>query len=83
MGRLVWQWGAWLHPALPLLLFGLRTAAAVGVALGIAFWLELDQAYWAGTTAAIVCQPVLGSALRKALSRMAGTLAGAVPRDPA
>lgn len=67
-----------LHAALPAVLFDLRTAVAVRVALAIAFELELDQAYWAGTTAAIVCQPVLGSALRKAAFRMAGTLAGAV-----
>ena len=58
------------------LLHGLRTAAAVSIALGLAFWLELDNAYWAGTTAAIVCQPVLGSSLRKALFRTYGTLAG-------
>ncbi len=57
--------------------FGLRTALAASIALAIAFELELDKAYWAGTTAAIVCQPVLGSALRKALFRMAGTIAGA------
>ncbi len=60
------------------LLHGLRTAAAVSIALGLAFWLQLDDAYWAGTTAAIVCQPVLGSSLRKALFRTWGTLAGGV-----
>ena len=59
------------------LLHGLRTGAAVSIALGLAFWLELDNAYWAGTTAAIVCQPVLGSSLRKALFRTYGTFVGA------
>ena len=58
------------------LLHGLRTAAAVSIALGLAFYLQLDNAYWAGTTAAIVCQPVLGSSLRKALFRTCGTLVG-------
>ena len=67
-----------LRAALPAVLFGLRTTVSVSVALAIAFKLELDQAYWAGTTAAIICQPILGSSLRKALFRMAGTLAGAV-----
>src|SRR5262245_54851113 len=39
------------------LLFGLRLWASVCLALYVAFWLELDNAVWAGTTAAIVCQP--------------------------
>jgi uncharacterized membrane protein YccC len=62
----------------PALLFGLRVWAAVFLALYIAFWLELDNAYWAGTSAAIVCQPSLGASLRKASFRMIGTVVGAV-----
>jgi uncharacterized membrane protein YccC len=62
----------------PALLFGLRLWAAVCLALYIAFWLELDDAYWAGTTAAIVCQPSLGASLRKGSFRMIGTVLGAV-----
>jgi uncharacterized membrane protein YccC len=62
----------------PALLFGLRLWAAVCLALYIAFWLELDNAYWAGTTAAIVCQPSLGASLRKGSFRMIGTVLGAV-----
>ena len=34
------------------LLFGVRLWAAVCLALYVAFWLELDTAYWAGTSAA-------------------------------
>jgi hypothetical protein len=30
--------------------FGIRLWAAVCLALNVAFWLELDTAYWAGTT---------------------------------
>src|SRR6266478_13222 len=62
----------------PPLLFGLRLWASVCLALYVAFWLELDNAYWAGTTAAIVCQPHLGASLRKGWFRMIGTLVGAV-----
>jgi uncharacterized membrane protein YccC len=62
----------------PALLFGLRLWAAVSFALYVAFWLELDNAYWAGTSAAIVCQPSLGASLRKASFRMIGTVVGAV-----
>jgi uncharacterized membrane protein YccC len=62
----------------PAVLFGLRLWAAVCLALYIAFWLELDNAFWAGTTAAIVCQPSLGASLRKGSFRMIGTVLGAV-----
>ncbi len=62
----------------PPLLFGLRLWASVCLALYIAFWLELDNAYWAGTSAALVCQPHLGASLRKGWFRMIGTLVGAV-----
>ena len=62
----------------PPLLFGLRLWASVCLALYVAFWLELDSAYWAGTSAAIVCQPHLGASLRKGWYRMIGTVVGAV-----
>ncbi len=60
------------------LLYGLRVWAAVCLTFYVAFWLELDKAYWAATTAAIVCQPSLGASLRKASFRLIGTLIGAV-----
>ena len=63
---------------LPKFLFGLRLWAAVCLALYIAFWLELDNAYWAGASAAAVCQPILGASLRKGSFRMIGTIVGAV-----
>src|SRR5436309_285034 len=66
------------RPAGPPLLFGLRLWASVCLALYVAFWLELDNAYWAGTSAAIVCQPQLGASLRKGWYRMIGTVVGAV-----
>jgi len=64
--------------AVPPLLFGLRLWASVCLALYVAFWLELDNPFWAGTTAAIMCQPHLGASLRKGWYRMIGTLIGAV-----
>jgi uncharacterized membrane protein YccC len=67
-----------LKAAGPPLLFGLRSWASVCLALYVAFWLELDNAYWAGTTAAIVCQPHLGASLRKGWFRLVGTTIGAV-----
>src|SRR5499433_3029142 len=62
----------------PPLLFGLRLWASVCLALYVAFWLELDNAFWAGTTAAIVCQPHLGASLRKGWFRLIGTVVGAI-----
>jgi uncharacterized membrane protein YccC len=75
-------WGAAVVNAVraagPSLLFGLRLWAAVCLSLYIAFWLELDSPSWAGTTAAIVCQPSLGASLRKGWFRMIGTPVGGV-----
>ena len=72
----------WLTEALstvgPPLLFGLRLWASVCLALYVAFWLELPNAYWAGTSAAIMCQPHLGASLRKGWYRLIGTVIGAV-----
>src|ERR1700760_4471225 len=62
----------------PPVLFALRLWASVCLALYVAFWLELDNPHWAGTSAAIVCQPQLGASLRKAQYRIVGTLVGAV-----
>jgi hypothetical protein len=62
----------------PTLVFGLRLWASVCLALYVAFWLELDNAYWAGTSAALMCQPHLGASLRKGWFRMIGTVVGAV-----
>jgi uncharacterized membrane protein YccC len=60
------------------LLFGLRLWASVCLALFVAFWLQLDEPFWAGTSAAVVCQPQLGASLRKGWFRMIGTVIGAV-----
>jgi len=60
------------------LLFGLRLWASVCLALYVTFWLQLDNGYWAGTSAALVCQPHLGASLRKGWYRMIGTVVGAV-----
>src|SRR5260221_14608674 len=66
-----------LRAAGPPLLYGLRLWASVTLALYVAFWLELDNPFWAGTSAAIVCLPQLGASLRKGWFRMIGTVIGA------
>lgn len=81
-GRAQARYGAALTNAAkaagPPLLFGLRLWASVCLSLYIAFRLQLDNASWAGVTAAIVCQPHVGASLRKGWYRMVGTMVGAV-----
>ena len=67
-----------LTAAAPALLHGARLTAAVCLALYVAFWLQLDSAHWAGTSAAIVAQPALGASLRKGRFRAIGTIVGGV-----
>ena len=74
----MWSLAEALRPAGPPLLFGLRLWASVSLALYAAFWLQLDNPFWAGASAAIVCQPQLGASLRKGWFRMLGTLVGAI-----
>jgi fusaric acid resistance family protein len=70
-----WLPTAWAAMRSPLF-FGLRLWVSVCLSLYVAFWLELDNPYWAGTTAALVCQPHLGASLRKGWYRMIGTIVG-------
>ncbi len=58
------------------MLFALRLWASVCLALYVAFALQLSDPSWAGTTAALVCQPQLGASLRKGSFRLIGTAAG-------
>ena len=67
-----------LASADPQLLFGFRLWACVCLALFIAFWLQLDDPFWAGASAAMICQPQLGASLRKGWFRMIGTIVGAM-----
>ncbi len=67
-----------LRSATPAILFGLRLWASVCLSLYVAFALELSEPSWAATTAALVCQPVLGASLRKSMFRMIGTVIGAI-----
>lgn len=64
--------------ARPPLLHGLRLSASVCLALLAAFWLQLDNAHWAATSASIVAQPALGASLRKGRFRAIGTVVGGV-----
>jgi uncharacterized membrane protein YccC len=73
----VGRWNSVFANASPPVLFSLRLWAAVCLALFVAFWLQLDNPYWAGASASVVCQPQLGASLRKGWFRMVGTAVGA------
>src|SRR5258705_567675 len=79
-GSVINRWN-WIFAKAPkagtALLYALRLWAAFCLALFVAFWLELDNPFWAGTSAAIVCQLQLGASLRKGWFRMIGTVVGA------
>jgi uncharacterized membrane protein YccC len=62
--------GSVLGRVLPALFYGIRLWAAVCLALFVAFRLELDDPYWAGATAAVVSQPVLGAPGNGSFQRM-------------
>jgi uncharacterized membrane protein YccC len=72
-----WLETTWAATRAPLA-FGLRLWVSVCLSLYVAFWLELDNPYWAGTTAALVCQPHLGAPLPKGWYRMIGTIVGGI-----
>jgi uncharacterized membrane protein YccC len=65
-------------PSLSELVFALKTFAGAMAALGLAFWLGLDNPYWSLATAFIVAQPLTGAMRSKALYRFIGTFVGGV-----
>ena len=57
--------------------FATRIWIAMMLALGVAFWLQLESASSAATCVAILAQPKRGQAISKAVYRLVGTLVGA------
>ncbi|RWR03542.1 fusaric acid resistance protein [[Pantoea] beijingensis] len=57
--------------------YALRNTIAMCLALSIAYALDLDEPYWAMTSAAVVSFPTVGGVIGKSLGRIAGSLLGA------
>jgi uncharacterized membrane protein YccC len=57
-------------------LFALRSCLASMLALFLAFFLQLDEPYWAGLAVWMVAQPRPGMATSKSFYRIVGTVAG-------
>lgn len=58
--------------------YALRNAIAMCLSLAVAFWLDLDDPYWALTSAAVVSFPTIGGVISKSIGRILGSLLGAM-----
>ncbi|MCR1765089.1 FUSC family protein, partial [Pseudomonas aeruginosa] len=67
-----------LCPRLHELQFAVKALLAGGLALYLAFGLELEQPQWALMTVFVVSQPYSGMVLAKGMFRLIGTCAGAL-----
>lgn len=74
---LEWQNLPWIKATAGQWRYALRNAIAMCLALSIAYGLQLDEPYWAMTSAAVVSFPTVGGAISKSLGRIAGSLLGA------
>lgn len=74
---LAWSNLPWIKASTDEWRYALRNASAMCLALIIAYALQLDQPYWAMTSAAVVSFPTVGGTISKSLGRIAGSLLGA------
>ncbi|WP_017348961.1 FUSC family protein [Pantoea sp. A4] len=74
---LAWNNLPWIKATRPQWRYALRNAIAMCLALCIAYGLDLDQPYWAMTSAAVVSFPTVGGVISKSLGRIVGSLLGA------
>lgn len=74
---LEWKNTLWGRSTAPQWRYALRNSIAMILALWIAFVLELDEPYWALTSAAVVSFPTVGGVISKSIGRVFGSLLGA------
>jgi len=74
---LEWKQLPWIKATRGQWRYALRNALAMCLALSIAYALDLDEPYWAMTSAAVVSFPTVGGVISKSLGRIAGSLLGA------
>lgn len=72
-----WRNTPWIKATRPQWRYALRNGIAICLALSIAYYLDLDEPYWAMTSAAVVSFPTVGGVISKSLGRIAGSLVGA------
>ncbi|WP_348814717.1 FUSC family protein [Halomonas sp. H10-59] len=72
----VW-WQAYLTPPASAVKFAIKATLAMGLALYIALWCDLDRPYWALISAAFLqIRPMSGMVLEKGISQITGTVVG-------
>ncbi|GAB3677612.1 FUSC family protein [Salinisphaera aquimarina] len=74
MSRLSWLFA----PSISNVSFALRCCLSVAIALYLAFWLQLDNAYWAFINVAILIQPLPGFLVVRGFARLTGTAVAGV-----
>ncbi|HCA8832791.1 TPA: FUSC family protein [Klebsiella quasipneumoniae] len=74
---LSWRTLPWVKATRPQWRYALRNGIAMCLALSIAYALDLDEPYWAMTSAAVVSFPTVGGVISKSFGRIAGSLLGA------
>ncbi|WP_241609097.1 FUSC family protein [Rosenbergiella australiborealis] len=74
---LAWENLPWVRASQPQWRYALRNTLAMCLALSFAYSLDLDEPYWAMTSAAVVSFPTIGGAISKSLGRIIGSLVGA------
>jgi len=72
-----WRNLPWLRATPAQWRYALRNGIAMCLALTVAYCLNLDEPYWAMTSAAVVSFPTVGGVISKSLGRVAGSLMGA------
>lgn len=77
LNGLTWRQLPWVQANLAQWRYALRNATAMCLALSVAYALNLDQPYWAMTSAAVVSFPTVGGVISKSLGRIGGSLLGA------
>ncbi|ADO48437.1 FUSC family protein [[Enterobacter] lignolyticus] len=75
---LSWRALPWIKATRPQWRYALRNGIAMCLALSFAYYLNLDEPYWAMTSAAVVSFPTVGGVISKSIGRIAGSLLGAV-----
>jgi uncharacterized membrane protein YccC len=75
---LTWRSLPWVKATRPQWRYALRNGLAMCLALSFAYYINLDQPYWAMTSAAVVSFPTVGGVISKSLGRIAGSLLGAL-----
>lgn len=68
----------WFRATLAQWRYALRNTIAMCLALTVAYYLNLDEPYWAMTSAAVVSFPTVGGVISKSMGRIAGSLLGAI-----